>query len=618
MRMKLNAFIPAAGLGTRLQPVTHHIPKPLLPVLGCPIIECVLDKLFDLPVENVGINLHHHGDKIKSWCQRSHYSNLITFFTEDKILGTGGALFNARSLLKQGTFIVYNGDVVSDIDLLFFYEYHMKSRNIATLAVHDFSKYNDVGVNKDGEVVAVRDKGKPAMANKFKCFTGIAIYEPEFLDCLPSGVSHVTDSWLTAVRKGLKVGACDASDSEWTDLGVVGAYAEKVADELCRRGETRYIGNNVYVPIDCKLNGLVTVESESRIGIGVELENCIVLPGGVVKGGARIKNKLVVGEEQVPLKSFKKKKGAPLPDIKSGGSNRIYIKLVLSDDLTGMLLNSNSEDNTFERQIAYTKFFKKSKIPVPRLLSYDHRRYKALFEDLGKKDLFNWFHEGRNEKETVSMYEKVLDSLIKFQNVRPAGCPLLKEWIFDRQALLWESKYFLDRFVKGYLNISPKDENLLLEEFKALAQRVDQYPKRIMHRDFQSRNIMLARNEIYFIDYQAARMGPPAYDAVSLIFDPYCPLDEEAEQILVNYYIKRFCKIGKYREENLEASFTYCALQRHMQALGAYGYLSRIKGKQWFESHIPRAVALLLRDIKQVETVFPGLCELVRTIADKH
>ena len=76
--MKLNAFIPAAGFGTRLQPITNYIPKPLLPVLGCPIIEHVLDKVFDLPVEKIGVNLHHHGDQILINTEEFEKTNLTS------------------------------------------------------------------------------------------------------------------------------------------------------------------------------------------------------------------------------------------------------------------------------------------------------------------------------------------------------------------------------------------------------------------------------------------------------------------------------------------------------------------------------------------------------------
>ena len=144
--MSLRAFIPAAGLGTRLQPLTRHLPKPLLPVLGRPLLEHVLGHVLDLPVERLGINLFHLGDKIRQWVQGTGYADWVDFFPEDPILGTGGALWNARDFLYKTPFLVYNGDVISDIDLVSFYDYHRRQGHLATLAVVQEGGYDHVGV----------------------------------------------------------------------------------------------------------------------------------------------------------------------------------------------------------------------------------------------------------------------------------------------------------------------------------------------------------------------------------------------------------------------------------------------------------------------------------------
>jgi aminoglycoside/choline kinase family phosphotransferase len=213
------------------------------------------------------------------------------------------------------------------------------------------------------------------------------------------------------------------------------------------------------------------------------------------------------------------------------------------------------------------------------------------------------------------MYKAVIDALIRFQSVDPSHCEPLHSWVFDVQTLLWETRYFLERFVKGFLNLSVKKEGHLEEEFLDLAERVNQYPKRVMHRDFQSCNIMIPSGEIYFIDYQGARMGPPAYDLVSLVFDPYCELSEALENELCRYYLDGFSRTAPYDAAALNDSLLYCGLQRHMQALGAYGFLSRIKGKTWFEAHIPRGVRLLKREVDRVDEEFPVLSDLVDKIA---
>jgi NDP-sugar pyrophosphorylase family protein len=112
----LDVFLPAAGFGERLRPATNHLPKPLLPILGTPIIEGILGKLAAVCDGTIGINLHWKADLLRAWAAASPWHERIVFFPEDPILGTGGALKNAESLLSRRAFIVHNSDILLDID----------------------------------------------------------------------------------------------------------------------------------------------------------------------------------------------------------------------------------------------------------------------------------------------------------------------------------------------------------------------------------------------------------------------------------------------------------------------------------------------------------------------
>ena len=91
----LNIFLPAAGLGERLRPITNHLPKPLLPVLGRSLIEIILERLTAVCSGKIGINLYYKAGMLRDWAANSNYGDRIRFFPEDPILGTGGALKNA-------------------------------------------------------------------------------------------------------------------------------------------------------------------------------------------------------------------------------------------------------------------------------------------------------------------------------------------------------------------------------------------------------------------------------------------------------------------------------------------------------------------------------------------
>src|SRR5206468_8205861 len=129
----LDVFLPAAGFGERLRPATNHLPKPLLPILGTPIIEGILGKLAAVCDGTIGINLHWKADLLRAWAAASPWHERIVFFPEDPILGTGGALKNAESLLSRRAFIVHNSDILLDIDFARLVEEHLASGNVATL-----------------------------------------------------------------------------------------------------------------------------------------------------------------------------------------------------------------------------------------------------------------------------------------------------------------------------------------------------------------------------------------------------------------------------------------------------------------------------------------------------
>src|SRR4030066_1055733 len=157
----INVFIPAAGLGERLRPITDLIPKPLLPVLGKPILQIILEKMKTLSVRKIAINLHYKRKLLKQWLIHSDFNTMIEIFPEDPILGTGGALKNAESLLKDSMFLVHNSDIVSDIDLKTLLDRHISSQNLVTLAVHDYPEFNNLLLDAEGYLMGIHPHPNP-------------------------------------------------------------------------------------------------------------------------------------------------------------------------------------------------------------------------------------------------------------------------------------------------------------------------------------------------------------------------------------------------------------------------------------------------------------------------
>jgi len=644
-------FLPAAGLGERLRPVTNYIPKPLLPILGKPLIEIILEKLSAVCDGKIGINLHYKTGMIRDWVKHSAYADRIRFFPEDPVLGTGGALKNAEAFLAGGHFIVHNADILLEIEFNKLIETHLRSGNIATLATHRHPRLSNVVVDDDDRVTDVENPGDsrpdPDRLARKVAYTGIAVYSPEILKFLPPGVSHATVAWLDAARAGHRVQSLDFTGAYWNDIGTPASYAGAVLDALRGNGETAYLSQHA----DCGeigIDGYVVLESGSSVLGKAHLRNCIVMPGAHVAG--RHENRIIgpdyavdlSEEEMQPSQHAREQKKIPLSDpllafyfgvagppddivyseekatailIGLGGSDRRYFR-VRNDGKTAVLMECRPDDPDFERHLLYTRFFESHSVPVAGLIAADDAGRRALFEDLGDTSLYSYLKFPHDNDTIEDIYRSVLDILVKLHGDvtrHVHECPLLQARVFDYDYLRWETGYFLGRFVTGLKGTALENRAALDKEFERLALHTDAFPKSVIHRDFQSQNIMITADGMpRLIDFQGARMAPAAYDVASILWDPYYRLDEVVRKRLLEYYLsEREKNSEEFSRKIFSESLIPCRLQRHMQALGAYGYLSLMKGKTYFLKHVPEALRMLKEETAAVKNEYPELYRLV-------
>lgn len=210
-------MILAAGLGTRLRPITNKMPKPLIEVGDKKIIEYNLNLLSKNGVKEVVINLHYLGEQISSFLgDGSRYGLKIKYSDEPVILGTGGGIKNVQAFFGKSPFVVLNGDVLIDIDLQKLFSFHLSKNFSVTLVLRPLAAgetYTPVSVKAD--LVTGFGSGK-------MMYTGVQVLGPGIFDILPEGrfSDIVAEAYLPMIARGDSLGAF-VFDGFWTDIGTL-------------------------------------------------------------------------------------------------------------------------------------------------------------------------------------------------------------------------------------------------------------------------------------------------------------------------------------------------------------------------------------------------------------
>jgi aminoglycoside/choline kinase family phosphotransferase len=250
-----------------------------------------------------------------------------------------------------------------------------------------------------------------------------------------------------------------------------------------------------------------------------------------------------------------------------------------------------------EAFLTFSKHFHKLKLNVPEVYAVNEENTCYLQSDFGDDNLFNHVQNallsGGYGENTIALFKKALEHLIKFQVIGHQGLDYSKAYptpSFDKQAILGDLNYFKYYFLKPHEEIS-FNETRLDRDFNTFADFISQAPcSFFMYRDFQSRNIMVKDDELYFIDFQGGRKGPLNYDVVSLLYQVKAQIPQTTRDVLVLYYKKvlsQFIDPETVRFDTYQPYFVYLRL---MQVLGAYGFRGLIQKKSHFIESIPYAL----------------------------
>ena len=272
------------------------------------------------------------------------------------------------------------------------------------------------------------------------------------------------------------------------------------------------------------------------------------------------------------------------------------------------MANPPADDVARRENLAYLmigRHLRSKGAPLPEIYRYDLEKGWFIMEDMGHMNLQDIVSSG---EDPLPIYEKVLHHLFRLQtkganDFDPKWCCQTER--YDRTVMLkYEAHYFRDAFLGRYLGLKG-DSPELEAAFSHLAEKASKAGCGFfLHRDFQSRNIMLSKGNIGIIDWQGGRLGPLGYDLASLIIDPYTCLTREQKTEVYHRYLALIKEHNPAWVESFERYYPYLAIQRNLQILGAFSYLTMVMNKPYFEAYIPEAFNTLdglLHQVKERE-----------------
>jgi len=440
----MKALILAAGYGTRLRPYTNHTPKPLFSIAGRPLLDIIIGSLQKAGCEAVIINTHHLHQEIEAFVATRNFRLPVSTRYEPQILGTGGAIKNVADFWDRQPFLVINADIVADIDLSEVYRTHCRQHPPATLVLCDDPVFNSVAVEKNKWIKGFRDRGQIAQqpAERLLTFTGIQVLDPRVLDYIPENRAFSSiDAYKKILADGKKLQAYIAPNGKWQDIGTPERYRQTAYETVSPRAFRKAFGD-------------------------------------------------------IPDLRIEKKK------LKGDGSERQWYRLKTGSHSLIMADHGIRENRSISEVDAFVhigQHLYRQGVSVPKIYFFDTFCGLVFLTDLGDVSLQQAARIAPNPESLMCLYKSVIDQLLKLS--LSGGDNFDPTWTYqtahyDQELIIEkECRYFQEAFLKGYLGLRKRNEDLTAD-FTSLAQKALQYSNTgFMHRDMQSRNIMIKNQQ---------------------------------------------------------------------------------------------------------------------------
>ena len=479
---------------------------------------------------------------------------------EPQILDTGGAVKNILPFIDTSKpLVVHNGDIYFDCPADEFLSAAQENVSdaacAATLCLRSGGNMPNVGADSLGNVCDMRF-ALAAPYEKIAQYAGFFVLNPLIFDRFRRAKADkfsVVDIFLDALRAGERIAGFFADGGEWADIGTRAEYA--------------------------RLNSRGLPDEWAALA---ELCECGFEPNE-----------------------------ADIRKVAKGASTRAFYRFSKGGEkLVGCFYSDLPRENFLYAQIA--EFLYSCGVPVPKILYHDAQKKIIVMEDAGERDIGELqAEEMRGAYFAALRVAKILHTKAseKFAANPIELCPS-----FDADLYRWEQDYFYRECAQGVFGINiPRPDS----DFEVLTRRLLDFPRRLLFRDFQSQNIMVSEGgDIRVIDFQGMRLGNPFYDVASLLFDPYVEklggefIDEALGEYLNFLPDASFPGFAESRE-----MLNFAGVERLLQALGAYGFLSAKKGKTEYVKYFAPAATNLLGCAEKCG--LSGIAEFASAILEK-
>jgi mannose-1-phosphate guanylyltransferase len=300
------AFVLGAGLGIRLRPLTNLLPKPLLPIFGKPLITFALDHLRQIGIDKFWVNSHRLPEKFSAQFPDHEYNGTpLELVHEDYLLETGGGIKNIEHRIGDEAFIVYSGDILTDLPVERLVEEHCSKRNDVTLALRTTGFSTSIHwCRETGQVVDLLGALGSGESGEYD-FAGISVWNPSVFSRIPPATRisfiPIIVEWM---RSGGKIGGVPLEESRWFNLGSRKEYLsahriiaqERWVPDYLRAGSWPIqVDPSAQISPESKVEGGSSVGARCHIEGDVLLEDSILFPGSFVPRGTTLRSCIVAG-----------------------------------------------------------------------------------------------------------------------------------------------------------------------------------------------------------------------------------------------------------------------------------------------------------------------------------